>query len=101
MKSFDPMNSGDDISEFEAQLRGLELRRPPAEWKSLLLPKPPVPWFPKPFVIGLAICWAATVGLFLTIPPNEILSPPLNLPLSLPPGNENLLGFNSLENPDR
>lgn len=95
MKSFDPMHSGDDISEFEAQLRGLELRRPPAEWKSLLLPKPVAPWFPKPFVIGLAICWAATTGLLLTIPPNEILSPPLSLPLGPPPATEILLGFNS------
>lgn len=101
MKSFDPMNSGDDISEFEAQLRGLELRRPPAGWKSLLLPKPVSPWFPKPFIIGLTICWAATAGLLLTIPPNEILSPPLNLPLSPPSETEFLLGFNSPENPDR
>ena len=101
MKSFDPMNSGDDISEFEAQLRGLELRRPPAEWKSLLLPKPPVPWFPKPFIIGLTICWAATAGLLLTVPPNEILSPPLNQPFSPPSETEFLLGFNSPENFDR
>jgi hypothetical protein len=101
MKSFDPMNSGDDISEFEAQLRGLELRRPPAEWKSLLLPKPPVPWLPKPLFVGLATCWAATAGLFLTLPPNEILSPPLNLPSSPPSETEFLLGFNSPETPDR
>jgi hypothetical protein len=101
MKSFDPMNSGDDIREFESQLRRLELRRPPAEWKSLLLPKPPVPWFPKPFIIGLTTCWAATAGLLLTIPPNEILSPPLILPSSPPSETEYLLGFNSLENFDR
>ena len=31
-----------EVEQFEAQLRGLELRRPPAGWKSLLLPKPPV-----------------------------------------------------------
>jgi hypothetical protein len=95
MKSFDPMHSGDDISEFEAQLRGLELRRPPAEWKALFLPKPVSPWFPKPFIIGLTICWTVTAGLLLTIPPNEILSPPLNLPLGRPPETEILLGFNS------
>ena len=100
MKSFDPMNSGDEI-DFEAQLRGLELRRPPAEWKSLLLPKLPVPWLPKPFLAGLAICWAATAGLLLTIPPNEILSPPLSMPSSPPSETEFLLGFNSPENPDR
>lgn len=101
MKSFDPMNSGDDISEFEAQLRGLELRRPPAEWKSLLLTKLPVQWFPKPFLIGLAAVWAAAAGLHLAIPPNEILSPPLNLPVSPPSETEFLLGFHSPENPDR
>ena len=94
------MNSGDEI-DFEAQLRGLELRRPPAEWKSLLLPKPVSPWFPKPFIIGLTICWAVATGLLLTIPPNEILSPPLSLPLGPPPDTEILLGFNSPENPDR
>ncbi len=93
------MHSGDDINEFEAQLRGLELRRPPAGWKSVLLPKPVSPWFPKPFIIALTTCWAATAGLLLTIPPNEVLSPPLNLPSSPPSEIEFLIGFNSPENP--
>ncbi len=100
MKSFDPMHSGDDI-DFEAQLRAMELRRPPAEWKTLFLPKPPVAWFPTPFIIGLTTCWAATAGLLLTIPPNEILSPPLNLPSSPPFETEFLLGLNSPENSNR
>lgn len=95
------MHSGDDISEFEAQLRGLELRRPPTEWKSLLLPKPVSPWFPKPFIIGLTICWAATAGFLLTTPEDEILSPPLSLPFTPPTGNEILLGFNPPENSAR
>lgn len=96
MKSFDPMKPGDDI-DFEAQLRQLELRRPPAEWKSLLLPIPVAPWFPKPFLIGLTTCWAATAGFILTKPENEILSPPIHLPFVPPPGNDFLLGFNSTE----
>ena len=33
MKSFDPMNSGGD-SDLERELLGMELRRPPAEWKA-------------------------------------------------------------------
>ena len=94
MTSFDPMNSGNDI-DFEAQLRGLEPRRPPAEWKFLLLPKPVIPWLPKPLLIGLSVCWTATVGLLLTQPENEFLGPPLNLPLSPSPETEILLGFNS------
>jgi hypothetical protein len=96
MKSFDSMKPGDD-TDFETQLRQLELRRPPAEWKSLLLPKPVVPWFPKPLVIALTTCWATTAGFLLTTPENEILSPPLNLPAGPRPGDEILLGFNPPE----
>jgi hypothetical protein len=100
MKSFHPMNPGDD-TDFETQLRQLELRRPPAEWKSLLLPKPVAPWFPKPFLIGLTTIWAATAGFLLTTPENEDLGPPLNLPAGPLPGNEFLLGFNSTEDFNR
>lgn len=93
MKSFDSMKPGDD-TDFETQLRQLELRRPPAEWKSLLLPKPVVPWFPKPFVIGLTTCWAAALGFILTTPEDEDLGPPIILPMeqALPEGW--MLGFN-------
>lgn len=100
MKSFDPMNSGDEY-EFEQQLRQLELRRPPAGWKVLLLPKPPVPWFPKPFAIGLTACWAVTGTLFLTTPKNEVLSPPLRMPSAPPSSEPFLLGYNQPENTTR
>lgn len=93
MKNFDPMNSGDD-SEFERQLRGIEPRRPPAEWKALLLPNPAVPWFPKPLAISLGICWAAAAGLLLTTPEDEKLVPPLIMPFDPPRGDFFLLGQN-------
>ena len=87
------MNSGDDNNDFERELLAMELRRPPAEWKALMLPVPVVPWFPKPFLIGLGICWSAVAGLLLTTPEPEIFSPPL---ISPPVIYENdLLGFNS------
>ncbi|WP_193213532.1 hypothetical protein [Luteolibacter marinus] len=75
------MNPGDD-SEFERQLLQMELRRPPAEWKALLLPEPLVPWFPKPLLAGLAACWAVIGGLALTTP-DDLLP---DQPLMLPPG---------------
>jgi len=82
MKTFDPMNSGDDNSDFERQLRGMELRRPPAGWKALLLPEPKsVVWFPKPFLIGLAACWAVTAGFLVTKPEDALRSQPLLLPV--------------------
>lgn len=98
MKSFDPMNSGDDPIDFERQLRGMELRRPPAEWKALLLPKPLPPLLPKPLWFGLAACWALSAGFILSEPEDELrdqplLLPPGPLPLG-PPGDESfLLGF--------
>ena len=93
MKNFDPMNSGDDV-DFERQLRAMELRLPPAEWKTLLLPPPPTPWFPKPFVTALAICWAVTGVLILITPQGESLGPPLILPPPPPPSEEFLLTYN-------
>jgi hypothetical protein len=101
MKSFDPMNSGDD-SDFVGQLRGIELRRPPEEWKGILLPKPVPPLFPKPLLIGLGVCWAATAGLYLTQPEDELKDQPLILPPGQmapgqPGGDSSLLGFNEPE----
>jgi hypothetical protein len=97
MKNFDPMNSDDEI-DFEKQLREVELRLPPAEWKSLLLPKLPPPWFPKPFAIGLSLCWATIGGLLLTTPKSESSGPANYLPLAPPLMNsphmeEFLLGY--------
>lgn len=92
MKSFDPMNPGDD-SDFERQLLQLELRRPPAEWKALLLPEPVVPWFPKPLVTGLAACWAVIGGLAITTPEDPLKDQPLLLPPGGAPfGDAFLLG---------
>ena len=98
MKSFDPMITGDD-SDFEGQLRGIGLRRPPEEWKAFLLPKPVPPLFPKPLLIGLAACWAATAALYLTMPEDELKDQPLILPPGQmapgqPGGDPSLLGFN-------
>jgi hypothetical protein len=79
MKSFDPMNSGDD-SDFERQLLGLELRRPPAEWKAVLLPKSVPPLFPKPFLLGLGGCWVASAVIFFSTPETKLPGPPVLLP---------------------
>ena len=101
MKSFDPMIPGDD-NDFERQLRGIGLRRPPEEWKALLLPTPVPPLFPKPLLIGLAICWTATGSLYLTMPEDELKDQPLILPAGQmapgqPRGDDSLLGFNETE----
>lgn len=85
------MNSGDDPIDFERQLRGMELRCPPAEWKALLLPKPVPPWFPKPLIVALAVSWTVTAGFILATPEDEMRGMPLLLPedpVSMP-----LLGY--------
>lgn len=92
------MNPGDE-SDFEGVLRGMELRRPPEEWKAILLPKPAPPLFPKPLLIGLGVCWAVTAGLYLTQPEDELKDQPLILPPGQmsprqPGGEDSLLGFN-------
>jgi hypothetical protein len=82
MKSFDPMNDGDD-GDFEQQLLGLELRRPPAEWKALLLPKPVPPLLPKSLLIFCAACVVASICFRLATPETEIPGPTI-----LPPPAE-------------
>ena len=89
------MNSGDD-SDFELQLLGLELRRPPAEWKALLVPKPVPPIFPKPLLIGLAGCWVIAAVFFLSTPEDEIRGVPLLQPVDQ--GSMPLLGYQEPEN---
>jgi hypothetical protein len=79
MKSFDPMNS-DSHDDFERQLLGLELRRPPQEWKALLLPKPVPPWLPWPLLPGLAACWAVVAGFILATPEDPMEGKPLLIP---------------------
>lgn len=75
----------DGDSDFERRLLGLELRRPPSEWKALLLPKAMPPLFPGPFLAGVALCWAGTLGFFLATPLNEVLDAPV-----LPPSEPSL-----------
>lgn len=69
------MNPGEENSEFEELLRGMALRQPPADWKPLLLPQLPVPLLSKPFLLGLAACWAAILGFYLATPADEELGP--------------------------
>jgi hypothetical protein len=90
MKSFDPMNPGDD-REFEQQLLGMELRRPPAEWKALLIPKPVPPLFPRPLLLGLAVCWTVVAGFILATPEDPMKGLPLLVPES--PEPMPLLGY--------
>jgi hypothetical protein len=93
MKSFDPMNSSGD-SDFERELLGLELRRPPAEWKALLVPKPVPPLFPKPFLLGLGACWVASAVIFFSTPETELPGPPVLLPpRGLPESMDNALAY--------
>lgn len=98
------MNSGDPI-DFERQLRGMELRRPPAEWKALLLPKPVPPLLPKPLLFGLAACWVLTGGLIVSTPEDPLKDQPLLLPPSGNPfvGSDEgfLLGFNATQPQNR
>lgn len=82
--------------DFENQLRAMELRRPPAEWRALLVPRPV--WLPMPLAIGLASCWVATAGFMLATPRDEAPDfPPLpeGAPGWSPRGIEDgfLLGF--------
>ena len=70
----------DDHDDFERQLLGLELRRPPAEWKALLLPKPVPPLFPKPLLLGVAACWAVVAGFILATPEDPMKGMPLLVP---------------------
>ncbi|WP_265594956.1 hypothetical protein [Haloferula sp. BvORR071] len=79
------MNSGEDYSEFENQLRGMALRQPPPEWKSLLFPPVPPPLFPKPLLLGIAACWVASLGVFLATPEREDLGPPMLPPPAAEP----------------
>ncbi len=90
------MNHGND--DLEAELRALQMRRPPAEWKAILLapasPPPPVPWLPKPLTIFLTGCWLTAGGLWLATPdipdsgaPKMVLPPPSDT-------EEFLLGYN-------
>ena len=87
------MNSGGD-SDFEQQLLGMELRRPPAEWKALLLPKPVPPLFPKPFLLGVAACWVASVVILISTPESEVPTSPVVLPpRELPEIMDNALAY--------
>jgi hypothetical protein len=94
MKSFDPMNGGDN--DIERQLLEMELRPLPAHWKAHILPAPvAVPWLPKPFLAGLCVCWAATITFILITPPVERMEGPVPFPADdLQPPLEDLLGYN-------
>ncbi len=82
------MTPGED-NDFERQLLQMELRRPPSEWKALLLPVPPL--FPKPFLIGLAVCWTASLIFLLAMPEEEDLGPPvMPPPMGFPMNEEGL-----------
>lgn len=69
--------------DFEKQLLGLELRRPPTEWKALLLPIPVPPLFTKPWLLGIGGCWVAAAAFVIATPESEDLGPPV-LPPSQP-----------------
>ncbi len=85
------MDTGEDNSEFEDLLRGMALRQPPADWKPLLLPKPPVPLLSKPLWFGLGACWAVILGFYLATPEEQELGPPV-----LPPTGPGMMGDQSL-----
>lgn len=93
------MNGEDDIPALEAELREMAMRRPPAEWKQLLLapavqPPFPVPWLPKPFVVFLAGCWVAAGGFWLATPENDYIEAPHPLPPLPVEAGDFLLGYN-------
>lgn len=86
-------DSGDDPIDFERHLRGMELRRPPAEWKALLLPRPVPPLFPKPLLFGLAACWIASAGFWFSMPPEEDFGPSIFPPAKGPSAWRNTLAY--------
>ena len=97
MKSFDPMNDSND-SEIEKQLLEMELRLPPAGFKSMILQPRPIPWFPKAFVIGVTVCWAASLVFILITPIVKVSGAPALRPaFDAPPPPKDLLGFNAIQ----
>jgi hypothetical protein len=92
MKSFDSMKE-DGHGDFEQQLLGLELRRPPAEWKALLLPKPVPPLFPKPLLLFCAVCWATAAVFMIATPESEDLGPPVFPPSQQATAWDNALAY--------
>ena len=91
------MNDGND-GDFEQQLLGLELRRPPAEWKALILPKPVPPLIPKPLLLFCAACIAASIGFRIATPDSKIPGPVI-LPPSEDPAIWDLALATSIERP--
>lgn len=92
MKSFDPMNDGEE-REFEDLLSEIVMRRPPVEWKAMLLPKAVPPLIPKALWLGLGGCWAATAVFLMTTSASEDLGPPVAPPSMAPSFVENALVF--------
>ena len=83
----------DEHGDFEQQLLGLELRRPPAEWKALLLPKPVPPLFPGPWLLGITACWATAAGFMIATPESEDLGPPILPPSQQAASSDNALAY--------
>lgn len=93
-----------EFHEFERQLGKVEWNDPTPAWRAEILSRcvPPIPWFPKPLLIGLGTCWAATLGFIVATPD---LDPPARSqpgrfeewqrpPLPSDQGRD-LLGYNS------
>lgn len=77
MKNFDAMKP-DDFDDIERQLGEVAWNDPTPQWRSAILAscKPPVPWLPKPLLIGLGACWLATAGFMVATPKHASESRP-------------------------
>ncbi len=96
MKNFDPTNHSQD-EELERELRQITLPRPPASWRSSVMPAPPVPWLPASFLMAVGGCWSVAAVVFLTTPDFRELGPPVPVPAPSEVPQDFLLGLNSQE----
>ncbi|MGC4014975.1 MAG: hypothetical protein QM755_10745 [Luteolibacter sp.] len=106
------MNPDDssEFHEFERQLGQVVWNDPTPHWRAEILSRcvPPIPWLPKPLLIGLGTCWAVTLGFYIATPapdPAGLSQPGRIEEWQRPPvlweGGRDMLGYNTNSKPSR